>query len=80
MGRARVASSRFSLCSACPERSLWGGDGLETLDTVSGRPGQKEASGDVDENVFLSDAPQIPLGEALRNAAGDGLRLCCSRR
>jgi hypothetical protein len=38
-GRPRVASPRFSLCPACPERPLCSGDGLGAPDTVSGRAG-----------------------------------------
>jgi hypothetical protein len=73
-GRPRVGWPRFSLCPASPERPLWDGDGLGAPDTVSGRAGQKWALGDAAGTLFLSGAPQIPLGDALGDATGDALR------
>ncbi|KAK1628140.1 hypothetical protein QYE76_002455 [Lolium multiflorum] len=55
--RARVSSPRFSLCSACPERPLWGGDGLGAPNTVSDNAGQKTG---------LEDAAEKRFGERFR--------------
>jgi hypothetical protein len=41
-----------------PGAPLWGGDGLGTLDTVSGRAGQNTALGNAARNVFLSGVPK----------------------
>jgi hypothetical protein len=76
--RARVASPRFSVCPASLERPLCSEDGLGAPDTVSGRVGQKEALGDVAENVFLSGAPQIPLSCAIHLKTRQLLALPCS--
>lgn len=61
--RARVSSSRFSLCPARPDRPLWTGDGLGASDTVLGLAGRKEPLGRAAGNENLSGAPQIPLGD-----------------
>jgi hypothetical protein len=64
MCRPRHSLPRFSVCTASPVRTLWGGDELGVPDTVSGCVGQKAALGDATRNVFLSSVPQIALGAA----------------
>ncbi|KAK1666350.1 hypothetical protein QYE76_054509 [Lolium multiflorum] len=56
-------------------RSVPCGDGLGAPDIVLGRAGQKEALGRMAGNVYLSGAPQIPLGDGLGDAAGDALTM-----
>jgi hypothetical protein len=73
---AHVSAPRFSLCLARPERPLWSGDRLGTLDAVLSRAERKEDLGLAARNEILFGAPQISLGDALEDAAGDALRRC----
>jgi hypothetical protein len=63
--RSRVSSPRISLCSACLERSLWSGNGLEAPGTVLGRVGRKGPLGSTAENEILFGTLQISLGTRL---------------
>jgi hypothetical protein len=72
--RSHHSSHRISLCPACPENPLWSGDGLGASDTGLGCARRKGPLGRAAGNKILSDAPQIPLGAALGDAAGDALR------
>jgi hypothetical protein len=72
----RWESVSLFVVSDVPGASLWGGDRLGALDTVSGRTGQKEALGDVAGNIFfLSGASQISLGDGLGDATVDAIRM-----
>jgi hypothetical protein len=53
---------------------MWCGDGLGAPDSVLGRAGPKRSLGRVARRGQVSDAPQIPLENALVDAAGDALR------
>jgi hypothetical protein len=53
---------------ARPQRALWSGDGLGAQDTLLGYAGPKNSLGHAGLGVFLSDVPQQPLLNGLKDA------------
>jgi hypothetical protein len=66
-------ANRIREASGAPSASLCSEDGLGALDTVLGRAGSKKAFGTRGWGGETSGAPQISLGDALRDATRDAL-------